>query len=65
MNSARGRGKSRKKTALAVYLGAHSSQRFPPEGAPEHSPEGIRVRLLVAAIILLGLCLWGLWHEFF
>jgi hypothetical protein len=59
------RSRRRETRRLAVFLGASNSRRFPPSQAPEHSADGIRVKLLVAAIILLGLCLWGLWHEFF
>jgi hypothetical protein len=65
VNSASGRPRGKDKTRLAVYLGANNSRRFPPQHAGEHSAEGIRVRLLIAAIALLALCLWGLWHEFF
>jgi len=65
VKSAPRRYRDRDKTRLAVYLGASNSRRFPPEHATEHSAEGIRFRLLLAAIALLALCLWGLWHEFF
>lgn len=59
------RSRRRNSTKLAVYLGASNSRRFPPQYALGHSAEGIRVKLLIAAIAILGLCLWGLWHEFF
>lgn|GEM_PF-6811869 len=65
MNPVSGRPRGKEKTRLAVYLGASNSRRFPPQHAGEHSADGIRVRLLLTAIALLLLCLWGLWHEFF
>ena len=56
---------ARRRTRLAVYLGVSNSHRFPPRHAVGHRAEGIRVKLLVTAVALLALCLWGLWHEFF
>ncbi|NLF18837.1 MAG: hypothetical protein GX595_16520 [Lentisphaerae bacterium] len=57
--------KPRQRQQLAVYLGASNSRRFPQPGAGSRHAEGIRVKLLVAAVVMLCLCLWGLWHEFF
>jgi hypothetical protein len=50
---------------LAVLLGASTSRHFPPSHAAGTGADGIRLKLLMAAIALLALCLWGLWHEFF
>ena len=65
MKAAAERPRRRETKRLAVFLGANNSRRFPPSHAVGHSAEGIRLKLLIAAIALLGLCLWGLWHEFF
>lgn len=59
------RPRRRNSTQLAVYLGASNSRRFPPQYPVGHSAEGIRLKLLIAALALLALCLWGLWREFF
>ena len=57
--------KPRQRQQLAVYLGASNSRRFPTPGQASRHAEGIRVKLLLAAVVLLCLCLWGLWLEFF
>jgi hypothetical protein len=63
VNAAAQRPRRRETKRLAVFLGANNSRRFPPSHAVGHSAEGLK--LLVAAIGLLALCLWGLWNEFF
>ena len=59
------RPRRRETKKLAVLLGANSTRLLPSNQAVGHRAEGIRFKLLIAAIALLGLCLWGLWREFF
>ena len=65
MKAAADRPRKRETKRLAVLMGASNSRRFPPSHAAGPGADGIRFKLLIAAIALLGLCLWGLWHEFF
>jgi hypothetical protein len=56
-------GKERRK--LAAYLAARSSHRFDRRRPVPKRAVQFRTRLLVVALALVGIGLWGVWREFF
>ena len=57
------RGKDRRK--LATYLGAGTAHRFGRKGRITVTQAHWRIRLFVAGALLLLVCAWSVWHEFF
>lgn len=55
--------KTRNRAVLATYLGIHHRGRFRRRRAGVRSPKEYRRRLLLLALILLALGLWGVWLE--
>ena len=65
MDSARTAKKGRDQRKLATYLGAGTAHRFGRKGRITVSQAHWRIRLFVAGALLLLLCVWSVWREFF
>jgi hypothetical protein len=62
-NSSKKQKSERRK--LATYLAARNSHRFERRRASPHQAAEWRTRLVIIALLLAAIGLWGIWREFF